>query len=87
MAILRADMAHDTHAAAHDPSDGPHEHPVLPPVQDEAQDTPTWVPLVGLGLLAVFAVFGVLRAAWAREAAPVDEVSVEVAPPAAVPAE
>lgn len=82
-------MAHDTHAAqAHDTSDGPHAHPVLPPVVDEALDTPTWVPLVGLLVLGLFALLGVLRSASSDDAPPSDEaVPGEVAPADAVPAE
>lgn len=55
MAILRAVMAHDTHA------EGP--HPELPPVHDEAADSPNWLPAVGLALLAMLGLFVGWRAA------------------------
>ncbi|MFW5924581.1 MAG: hypothetical protein ACOCV4_00330 [Myxococcota bacterium] len=44
-------------------SEGPPAHhaapPGLPEIRDEAGDTPSWVPLLGVGLLvALLAVFG-----------------------------
>lgn len=75
-------MAHaspDTHA-----SSDVHEHPSLPPVHDEAADTPTWVPVLGLALLLIFAVLGLLRAA-SREAAEGEAIAPE-APAAEAPA-
>jgi hypothetical protein len=70
--------AHDTHASAE--TDGPLEHPVLPNVHDEASDTPTWVPVLGLAMLALLAAVWLLRAA-AHESAS-EEVTVEVVPSA-----
>lgn len=42
-------------------SDAAHR-PHLPEVRDEAADTPSWVPLLGLALLAVVALWMVARA-------------------------
>lgn len=85
VAILRAVMAHDTHGAegAHH-AEGP--HPELPPVHDEAADSPNWLPVTGLALLAVLALFvlaGAYRGAdeTAAEPAPAGEAA-EVAPAA-----
>jgi len=61
----------------------------FPKVHDEAPDTPTWVPLLGLGLLTLFALFAVYRAATAEEepAADVDIViGAEVPAPEAAAA-
>jgi hypothetical protein len=72
-------MAHassDTHAA----SDTPREHPSLPPVHDDAPDTPAWVPALGLALLLLFALFGLLRAASRDEAPVADEGSAAEVP-------
>jgi hypothetical protein len=74
-------MAHDAHAATtEDALDGttPHAHPALPPVHDEAPDTPMWLPLGGLALLVVFVLFAMWRTATGGDAADVvgaDEVA------------
>jgi hypothetical protein len=53
-------QVHDTHGAdAHHPAG---EHPSLPPVHDEAADTPMWLPITGLALLAVLTLFVLLTA-------------------------
>jgi hypothetical protein len=58
--MLGAAMVHSTHDV---PAAGqPHEHPSLPPVHDEAADTPLWIPVVGLALLAIVALIVVGRA-------------------------
>lgn len=61
VAILRAEMAHDTHAAA-DAHHAGEDHPELPPVQDEAADTPMWLPATGLALLALLTLLVLFRA-------------------------
>lgn len=58
----------DSHAAPASASDAHVEHPHAAPavpttVKDEAGPTPTWVPVVGLVLLAVLAFFAVYRLA------------------------
>jgi hypothetical protein len=79
-------MAHDTShgatAPSHASSDGPLEHPVLPPVHDEAPDTPAWIPLTGLVLLALFAIAAIYRAARGgeTEAEPAAEAAAAEAP-------
>ncbi|NOY94234.1 MAG: hypothetical protein GXP55_23905 [Deltaproteobacteria bacterium] len=35
--------------------------PTLPEVKDEAGDTPTWVPILGIVLLSLFALMAVLH--------------------------
>ncbi len=43
---------------------GDHDHvPGLPPVHDEAADTPAWVPLLGLGVLLLAALYLVVNSA------------------------
>jgi hypothetical protein len=53
-------MSHDKHG------------PRLPTIVDEAPDTASWVPALGLGLLALFTIFIAIRLAW-MEANPVAE--------------
>lgn len=55
----------DPHAAPSDShADHAHAAPTVPTtVKDEAGDTPTWVPMLGLALLAVLALFVVYRVA------------------------
>jgi hypothetical protein len=43
---------HASEAEIKDPADDREPPPGLPEIRDEAADTPRWVPLVGLGLLA-----------------------------------
>ena len=58
-----------------------HKHPPgLPEIRDEATDTPMWLPLVGLGLLALIGLLIVYRAATAPE--PTPEAPAEEAAPA-----
>ncbi len=61
-------------------SDAGHHHdgpPTLPEVTDEAGNTPTWVPLTGIGLLALIAVVIVFRAQLAADAPAVDAPAAE----------
>jgi hypothetical protein len=51
-------MSHDKHG------------PSLPTIVDEAPDTASWVPALGLGLLALFTIVIAIRLAW-MEANPV----------------
>lgn len=70
-------------------SDAGHHHdgpPTLPEVTDEAGNTPTWVPLTGLGLLALIAVLIVFRAQNGAEEPATDTAATE-APAAADTAE
>lgn len=39
----------------------PHGPPGLPEIVDEAGDTPTWVPVLGLALLTLVAILFVVR--------------------------
>lgn len=91
-------MAHDTHAAT-DHHDGEvHPHPPLPPVTDEAPDSPAWLPVSGLVLLTILVLFGLYRNATgadtevggdeaaAAEAAPAEgDAPVPAGEPGAVP--
>lgn len=80
-------MAHDTHAAPAG-DEHAHPHPALPPVHDEAPDTPMWLPVTGLALLGLLVLFSLFRAASASEAAPPSEMVVDGAPAVeVVPAE
>ena len=56
----------------------PHAPPRLPEIQDEAADTPLWVPALGLTLFVVVALWLVIGAAF-RDAA-VDEAPALEAP-------
>jgi hypothetical protein len=53
---------HASEAESQDPADDREAPPGLPEIRDEAADTPRWVPLVGLGLLAA-SVLGVVLTA------------------------
>ena len=64
-------MSHDKHA------------PQLPEIQDEAPDTPGWVPALGLGLFALITIMLAIRLAW-TEANPVaKDAGAEAGAPAA----
>ena len=67
-------MSHDKHA------------PRLPEIKDEAPDTPSWVPALGLGLFALITIMVAIRLAWV-EANPVakDAGAAEEAAGAAAP--
>jgi hypothetical protein len=53
---------HDSHG--HDEHGGAaHPHPPLPTITDEAADTPMWVPMAGLAIFLVLALFVALRSA------------------------
>jgi hypothetical protein len=83
----------DPHASHHDDHDAhPHPAPSVPlTVKDEAGDTPTWVPVVGLALLALLGLFVVYRAANpsgdAANAAAADGAVVDGASDGGAPAE
>lgn len=70
---------HDSHA--HDDHSGPVQaHPPIPTITDEASDTPMWVPVAGLALFLVLALFVALRSAMApAEAEVVDAPTAEAA--------
>ncbi len=72
---------HDSHAHD-DHSAGPvAAHPPIPTITDEASDTPMWVPIAGLALFLVLALFVALRSAIgptdAAAAAPTEEPAAE----------
>lgn len=52
--------------------------PSLPEIVDEAPDTPSWVPALGLGLFALLTIFFAVRLAW-NEANPKPEAGAEQA--------
>lgn len=63
---------------------GDHDHvPGLPPVHDEAPDTPMWVPLLGLGVLVLAALYLVISSAFGDS----DEPVADDQPPAVEQAE
>jgi hypothetical protein len=70
-----SDAPHTTH----EHHDGP---PTLPEIVDEAGDTPTWVPILGIALFALIAVMFV-----AREQMKTDVPAPVAAPAADAPAE
>jgi len=55
--------SHDSHAADEHVEAQP--HPAIPTITDEAADTPMWVPIAGLSLFLVLALFVALRSAMA----------------------
>ena len=62
--------------------------PTLPTVVDEAADTPSWVPALGIALFAIVTMFFALRAAW-HDAHPADSqppIAAEAAAPEQAPA-
>jgi hypothetical protein len=68
-----ADSSHDSHAAS-----GP-----LPTVHDEAADTPTWLPVVGLVLFGLMLLWMLSRADGADGVEPATEAPAVEAAPAA----
>ena len=70
-------MAHDTHGAADHAHHAGGDHPELPPVQDEAADTPMWLPVTGLALLTLLTLFVLYRAAQPAPEAPAEAAAVE----------
>ncbi len=71
-------------------SDSSHAPGELPPVHDEAVETPLWFPALGVGLLALFAFFLAFRQATADEPVaepPAAEATAAEAPAADAPAE
>jgi len=81
-------MAHDTHAATDQHDGEAHPHPALPPVTDEAPDSPMWLPAAGLALLTILVLFAMFRAASnADEVVEGEVVEGEAAAVEAAPAE
>jgi hypothetical protein len=70
------------HASNDDVHTGPQPPPGLPEIQDEAADTPMWVPILGLSLFVLVALWLVVSSALedaeAAEA-PAVEVTAEAA--------
>lgn len=80
------------HASTDDAHTSPQPPPGLPEIQDEAADTPMWVPVLGLGLFVLVALYLVISSAFAEpeaQAAPAMEPPAAAAPaaPAAAPAD
>lgn len=71
------------HASHDDVHDGPQPPPGLPEIQDEAADTPMWVPALGLGLFVLVALYLVISSAFAE---PEAEAAPAIEPPAAAAA-
>ena len=80
-------MAHDTHAATDHHDGEAHPHPALPPVTDEAPDSPMWLPAAGLALLTILVLFAMFRAASGGDAEAVEGEAVEGEAVEAAPAE
>jgi len=74
-------MAHDTHASTDHHDGEAHPHPALPPVTDEAPDSPAWLPVTGLALLTLLVLFALYRGASGGDAA--DAVGADEAAEAA----
>jgi len=79
-------MAHDTHAAHADSHHAP--HPPVPTVTDEAGDSPMWLPVTGLALMALLCLFALYRTANPSTSPAAEALDVEAAaaPAAAEPA-
>jgi len=75
--------SHDSHAAGEHVEAQP--HPAIPTITDEAADTPMWVPIAGLSLFLVLALFVALRSAMAPEE-PATEATEAVEAAAEAPA-
>ncbi len=70
------------HASDDDVSADPQPPPGLPEIQDEAADTPMWVPFLGLGLFVLVALWLVISSAL-EDAEAVEAPSVEATAEAA----
>jgi len=77
-------MAHDTHAAHADGHQAP--HPPVPTVTDEAGDSPMWLPVTGLALMALLCLFALYRTANPSTSPAAEAVEAAAAPAAAAPA-
>ena len=75
--------SHDYHAADEHVQAQP--HPAIPTITDEAADTPMWVPIAGLSLFLLLALFVALRSAMAPEE-PAPEATTDEAVEAAAEA-
>lgn len=73
---------HDSHA--HDDHSGEaHPHPPLPTITDEAADTPMWVPVAGVAIFLVLALFVAVRSAMGGGVVSDERIDIEVAAEAA----
>ncbi len=72
------------HASTDDVHADPQPPPGLPEIQDEAADTPMWVPALGLGLFVLAALYLVISAAF--EDVDAAEAAIEAPAPVAAPA-
>ncbi|MFO0681931.1 MAG: hypothetical protein U0234_07770 [Sandaracinus sp.] len=76
-----------SHASGSDHgSHEPHPHPPTPAVYDEAADTPTWVPVSGLVLFLVIALYVIFRSAMAPTPPPGASTTDEAYPGEVAPA-
>jgi hypothetical protein len=66
-------------------ADDHHHAPGLPEIHDEAADTPMWLPMLGLAIFAIVALFLITRAAIEDASAELDATAEEA--PAEAPAE
>lgn len=66
-------------------ADEHHHAPGLPEIHDEAADTPMWLPMLGLAIFAIVALFLITRAAIEDASAELDATAEEA--PADAPAE
>jgi len=77
------------HASHDDVHADPQPAPGLPEIQDEAADTPMWVPALGLGLFVLAALYLVVSSAFEDATAPelTEEPAALAAPAEPAPAE
>lgn len=64
-----------SHPDAHDDDVTAQPHPLLPTITDDASDTPMWLPVAGLVIFIVLALYVGVSAA-ASQAASAEEVAV-----------
>lgn len=69
--------SHDAHGDHHHAPGQP--HPGVPTITDEAPDTANWLPIAGLVVFTVFALFGLVRSRMAAAEAGAPAVVAEVA--------
>jgi hypothetical protein len=58
-------------------ADDHHHAPGLPEIHDEAADTPMWLPMLGLAIFAIVALFLITRAAVEDASAELEATGVE----------
>ncbi|MCU0671264.1 MAG: hypothetical protein MUE69_00580 [Myxococcota bacterium] len=61
-------------------ADDHHHAPGLPEIHDEAADTPMWLPMLGLAIFAIVALFLITRAAIEDASAELDATGAVEAP-------